>query len=157
MNIQPVDLFDRLRGTYSDRLLLIGLAGYLAGLESLAGLASAAGLAPAAPLASAAPLAPPLSAGDLLPYQEEYSNELRNSFFSPQVLQLPSLTAPFGGSITQWCTQPPSVASAVVSSAGAAFLFDDDAGLIYVLAPRSRDFVFGDLPERNQKPTSLQF
>jgi len=90
------------------------LAGYLAGLESLTGLAlavplasaavfaSVAGLAPAAPLASAAPLAPALGAGDLLPYQDEYSNELRNSFFSPQVLQLPSLTAPFGGSITQW-------------------------------------------------------
>jgi len=96
VNIQSVDFFDRLRGTYSDRRVLIELAGYLAGLESLAGLASAAGFAPAAPLA------PPLSAGDLLPYQDEYSNELRNSFFSPQVLQLPSLTAPFGGSITQW-------------------------------------------------------
>lgn len=88
--------------------MLIGLAGYLAGLESLTGLAlalplaSAAGFAAVAGLASAAPLAPPLGAGDLLPYQDEYSNELRNSFFSPQVLQLPSLTAPFGGSITQW-------------------------------------------------------
>ena len=96
MSIQPLDFCDRLRGTYSDKRMLIGFWGYLPDFESLTGLASAAGLAPAAPLA------PPLGAGDLLPYQDEYSNELRNSFFSPQVLQLPSLTAPFGGSITQW-------------------------------------------------------
>ena len=44
--------------------------------------------------------------------------------------------------------------SAVVSSAGADFFFDDDAGLIYVLAPRSRDLVFGNLLERKQNPTS---
>ena len=90
MNIQPVDLFDRLRGTYSDRCGLIGLRGYSTDFGSLAGLVSAADLGP------------PLGPGDLLPYHEEYSNELRNSFFSPQVLQLPWLTAPFGGSITQW-------------------------------------------------------
>lgn len=85
----------------------------------------------------AAPFSPALGAGDLLPYQEEYSNELRNSFSSPQALHRPWLTAPFGGSITQWCVQPLSDADAVVSSAAAAFFLDDDAGLIYVLAPRS--------------------
>ena len=89
-------------------------------------VASAAGSA----LAPAAPLAPAFGAGDLFPYQDEYSNELRNSFFSPQALQRPSLTAPFGGSITQWCTQPLSEISAVGSSAAVAFLFADDDGLI---------------------------
>ena len=88
---------------------------------------SAAGSA--LPLA-AAPLAPAFGAGDLLPYHEEYSNELRNSFFSPQVLQRPSLTAPFGGSITQWWVQPLSETSAVGSSASVAFFFADDDGLI---------------------------
>ena len=90
-------------------------------------LASAAPLAPVAP---AAPLAPAFGAGDLLPYQDEYSNELRNSFFSPQALQRPSLTAPFGGSITQWWTQPLSETSAVISSTSVAFFFADDDGLI---------------------------
>ena len=88
--------------------------------------ASAAGSA----LTSAALLAPAFGAGDLLPYHDEYSNELRNSFFSPQALQRPSLTAPLGGSITQWCTQPLSETSAVGSSAVVAFFFADDDGLI---------------------------
>jgi len=89
VNIQSVDFFDQLRGIYSDKRVFIGLADYSPDLESFAGFASAAGVVPAAPLGSAVPLSPPLLAGDLLPYQEEYSNELRNSFFSPQVLQLP--------------------------------------------------------------------
>jgi len=89
VNIQLVDFYDQLRGIYSDKRMLIRLKGYLPDLESLAGFASVAGVLPAPPLASAVPLSPPLVAGDLLPYQDEYSNELRNSFFSPQVLQLP--------------------------------------------------------------------
>ena len=98
--------------------------------------ASAAGSA----LTLDAPLAPAFGAGDLLPYHDEYSNELRNSFFSPQTLQRPSLTAPLGGSITQWCTQPLSEtsaagssavgSSAVGSSAVVTFFFADDDGLI---------------------------
>ena len=36
-----------------------------------------------------ASFAPPLGAGDLLPYQDEYSNELRNSFSSPHSLHRP--------------------------------------------------------------------
>jgi hypothetical protein len=43
----------------------------------------------------------PGALGDFVPYQEEYSNELRNSWVTPQRLQEPLLTAPFGGSITQ--------------------------------------------------------
>ena len=89
MDIQLVYFYDQLRGIYSDKRVLISLKGYLSDLESLAGFASAAGVLAAPPLASAVPLSPPLVAGDLLPYQDEYSNELRNSFFSPQVLQLP--------------------------------------------------------------------
>ena len=101
-------------------------------MSGLAASAVGAVLALVAPLASAAPLAPaaPLGAGDLLPYHDEYSNELRNSFFSPQALQRPSLTAPLGGSITQWWTQPLSEISAVGSSAAVAFFFADDVGLI---------------------------
>ena len=43
----------------------------------------------------------PTSCGDLLPYHEEYSNELRNSLVSLQSLQRPILIVPFGGSIDQ--------------------------------------------------------
>ncbi len=118
MIIQPVDCFDRRIGTCSDR-----------GSRPI--YFSAAGFSSAFP----AGLAPPFGAGDLLPYHDEYSNELRNSFFSPQVLQLPWLTAPFGGSITQWWTQSLSLACAlasgvVVSSAAAALFFVDEDGLI---------------------------
>jgi len=79
-------------------LALAGLAAALAGAAEAFGSA-AAPFAGAAPLAAAAPF---LGAGDLLPYQDEYSKEFLNSFFSPQALQRPSLTAPLGGSITQW-------------------------------------------------------
>ena len=99
-------------------------------MSGLAASAAGAALALVAPLASVAPLAPAFGAGDLLPYHDEYSNELRNSFFSPQALQRPSLTAPLGGSITQWWTQPLSEISAVGSSAAVAFFFADDDGLI---------------------------
>ena len=39
------------------------------------------------------------------PYHDEYSYEFLNSRVSPQTLHLPELTAPFGGSMTQWCGQ----------------------------------------------------
>ena len=75
------------------------------GQKTRTGIVAGAGLADAAPV-EAAPVeaapAPPLAVGDLVPYQDEYSNELRNSCSSPQLLQRPMLTAPFGGSITQW-------------------------------------------------------
>ncbi len=67
-----------------------------------AGLVFAFGVSLAAASLFWGPLAPPFAPGDLLPYQDEYSNELRNSLSSPQALQRPLLTAPFGGSITQW-------------------------------------------------------
>ncbi len=80
-----------------------GLAAPFGVAAPFAGAAEAFGSAGvAAPLAEAAPFAPALGDGDLLPYQDEYSKEFLNSFFSPQDLQRPSLTAPFGGSITQW-------------------------------------------------------
>ncbi len=63
-----------------------------------------------------------------MPYHDEYSKELRNSCSSPHDLHLPMLTAPFGGSITQWCLQPSSFL-AVVSSVVVAFFVA--AGLIY--------------------------
>lgn len=50
----------------------------------------------------------PAAFGDFVPYQEEYSNEFLNSWAVPQSLHLPLLTAPLGGSITQWWVQPPS-------------------------------------------------
>ena len=40
--------------------------------------------------------------GDFVPYQDEYSNEFLNSWSVPHNLHLPLLTAPFGGSMTQW-------------------------------------------------------
>ena len=66
------------------------------------GVVAAFGFASVAASACWGPLAPPFAPGDLFPYQDEYSNEFRNSFSSPQALQRPLLTAPFGGSITQW-------------------------------------------------------
>jgi len=57
--------------------------------------------------------APAPAFGDLVPYQEEYSNEFRNSWSMPQSLHLPLLTAPLGGSITQWWVQSPSAPSVV--------------------------------------------
>jgi len=80
--IRPVDFFDRPIEICSGSRLKVG-ANYFLPLDF-----------------SAFPLS--LGLGDLLPYQDEYSKELRNSCFSPQTLQLPWLTAPLGGSITQW-------------------------------------------------------
>ena len=80
------------RREYFNRLYGAGQGYFLAAgfLSELAGLAGAA------------PFWGPLAPGDLFPYQDEYSKELRNSFSSPQTLQRPLLTAPFGGSMTQW-------------------------------------------------------
>lgn len=63
--------------------------------------------------------------GDFVPYQDEYSNEFLNSWSTPQSLHLPLLTAPFGGSITQWCVQPPSALSVL-----AADFSEADVGLL---------------------------
>ncbi len=97
------------RGYFFGSLFLA--AGFSPELVFCPGAAAADAVSAGAPLIPAArdvgapfwgPLTPPFAPGDLFPYQEEYSNELRNSFSSPHVLQRPWLTAPFGGSITQW-------------------------------------------------------
>ena len=88
----------RVAGSCVRLLEICSDSAYLAASLPLSAAFAAAG----APLAAAAAFAAAFGTGDLFPYHEEYSNELRNSFFSPQDLQQPSLTAPLGGSITQW-------------------------------------------------------
>ena len=83
----------RARRTWTHARTLRARQGYFPAAGFLSELAA---------LAGAAPFWGPLAPGDLFPYQDEYSNELRNSFSSPQTLQRPLLTAPFGGSMTQW-------------------------------------------------------
>ena len=66
------------------------------------------------------------------PYQEEYSNELRNCFFAPHLRHVPVDSGPLGASILQWQLPPSSwhlVSSSTSSSCSSSICFLADLRL----------------------------
>ena len=78
------------------------------------------------------------------PYQEEYSNELRNCFLAPHLRQVPVDSGPFGASIRQWQLPPSfwhlvSTISSIGSSSTFALEFARGLVLLVVMAVAPKD------------------